>query len=165
MHVSILLALLKPVLLLLLVSVFSITSAQNENIELCASQLEALENALYGTKDNLFELNSIFFPPSARTSRFIRVNYHFLDEAGESDEFDGGCLVTYIWAIGGFLFFQPPSLFRYNSLFFNYPNNNLTDLDLYLPYECQPLVLGPNTTDCSCLHDAKKLEILTQQVS
>ena len=158
------LALLKPALLLLLASVFS-TSAQNGDIELCASQLEALENALYGTRNNLFELNSIFFPPSARTSRFIRINYHFLDEAGEFDELNGGCVVTYIWAIGGFLFFQPPSLFQYNSLFFNFPNNNLTDLDLYLPYECQPLVLGPNTTDCSCLHGAKKLEILTQQVS
>ncbi len=59
----------------------------------------------------LFELNKVFYPPSMPTSRFIQVRYTFLNEAGDDD----GCTVTYIWAIGILLFFQPPRLFTYNS--------------------------------------------------
>ena len=129
---------LKQSVLFALVASFTSTFAHIETVENCATQLRSLEYALYETRNNVFELNRIFFPPSARTSRFIRVHYHFLNEMGTHDYND--CLITYIWAVGEFLFFQPPSLFHYNSLFFNFPNNNLTDLDLFLPYECRPLV-------------------------
>ena len=128
----------------------------------CDSQMSTLETALYETKDNIFELNKVFYPPSMRTSRFIRVTYIFLNRNGEDD----GCNVTYIWAIGGFLFFQPPTLFQFNSLFFNYPNNDLTSVKLELPFPCRALIEADNkTTGCSCLRDSARLEILTQQVS
>ena len=128
----------------------------------CATQISTLENALYETGDNIFHLNRIFYPPNTRTSRFARVTYVFLDEIGE----EGDCNVTYIWAIGGFNFFQPPTLFMFNSLFFNYPNNDLTELRLELPDECRPLVQdNESSAACSCVHDSERLEILTQQVS
>lgn len=139
-------------------------SAANSTFEDCHTDFNTLEQALYETGDNLFELNRIFYPPYQRTSRFIRVNYTFLNETGGDD----GCSVAYIWAIGVLLFFQPPRLFTLNSLYFNYPNNNLTTLNLKLPYECRHLLdNSTNSTDdtCSCLNDSRKLDILTQQVS
>lgn len=134
-----------------------------DTLDDCASQMSTLENALYETGDNIFQLNRIFFPPNTRTSRFARVTYVFLNEMGDEDD----CNVTYVWAIGGFNFFQPPTLFMFNSLFFNYPNNDLTELKLELPVECRPLVQEDNESiaTCSCVHDSERLEILTQQVS
>ena len=131
--------------------------ASATNYSDCSSKLRTLEHALYDTEDNLFELNRVFFPPSTRTSRFIRVTYKFLDELNH-------CNVTYIWAIGSFLFFQPPRIFMFNSLFFNYPNNDLTDLYLTLPGECRPLIGEELNGKCSCTDDSKLLDILTQQV-
>ena len=148
-------------------SVSASNSTSNSSVfEDCATKFSTLEQALYETGDNQFELNRVFYPPSMRTSRFIRVNYTFLDENGEDD----GCSIAYIWAIGILLFFQPPALFTYNSLYFTYPNNNLTTLNLKLPYECRPLI-RTNVTEsstgsmCSCVFDSQKLDILTQQVS
>ena len=148
------------------VAISASNSTSNSSVfEDCATKFSTLEQALYETGDNQFELNRVFYPPSVRTSRFIRVNYTFLDENGEDDD----CSIEYIWAIGILLFFQPPSLFKYNSLYFNYPNNNLTTLYLKLPYECRPLIRTRiNATEsgstCSCVLDSQKLDILTQQV-
>ena len=141
---------------------FPITSAANQsNFSECSTQLDVLEDALFTTGDNIFELSRIFYPPSERTTRFIRVVYIFLDDEGE----ENGCNVTYFWAIGGFLLLQPPSLFRYNSLFFNYPNNDLTELDLKLPSACRPLIgADMSVRECSCANSSERLNILTQQV-
>jgi hypothetical protein len=121
----------------------------------CATNLGTLEEALYESENNLFQLNQIFYPPSEPTTIFIRVNYIFGDE----------CNVTYIWAIGAFLFLQPPTLFKYTSLFFYYPSNELTTLSLQLPNECMDLITE-NEMDgnCSCKNDSHMLNILTQQV-
>lgn len=125
----------------------------------CASNLSTLEQALFETGNNLFELNRVFFPPSLLTTRFIHVNYTFIDE----DELETCTNVTYLWAIGEVLFLQPPTLFKINSLFFYYPNNELTTVYLQLPIECIELI---NKTDgeCSCMNDSHMLDILTQQV-
>ena len=128
----------------------------------CPIRLSTLERALFQTEDNLFELNRIFFPPSKRPSRFIRVTYRFLDEIDDQDGLL--CNVTYIWAIGSFLFFQPPRVFMFNSLFFNYPNNDLTDLPLVLPSECRPLIQSERDGECTCTADSQHLDVLTQQV-
>lgn len=147
---------------ILLASFITSLAAATSGYGDCGTKLSTLESALYETGDNLYHLNSIFYPPSERTSRFIRVIYTFLNESGHVD----GCNISYIWAIGGFLFFQPPTLFQVNSLFFNYPNNKLTTLFLKLPHECRPLIhANASHPKCSCLHDSEKLDILTQQVS
>ena len=125
----------------------------------CDSNLGTLERALYETETNLFELNLIFYPPSLLPTRFIRVEYTFLDENDNDD-----CKVTYIWAVGGVLFLQPPTLLKYNSLYFYFPNNELTTLSLHLPIECIPLINGTDGV-CSCMNDSNMLDILTQQVA
>ncbi len=145
---------------LLLFIVAAVTAASATDYSDCARKLSTLERALYETVENEFQLNRIFFPPSMRTSRFIRVNYDF-DFGNETFP----CNVTYIWAIGSFLFFQPPTVFMFNSLFFNYPNNDLTVLHLKLPYECRALIQPEVDGVCSCRHDSRMLDVLTQQVS
>ena len=149
-------------LLLLVLAVTATATAEelsHENdFRACTSKMSTMEKALYETEGNVYQLNIIFYPPSMRTTRFIRVIYTFLNELGEDD----GCNVTYIWAIGGFLFFQPPTLFMFNSLFFNYPNNNLTNIHLRLPYECKGLI--QEDAHCSCVDASQRLEVLTQQV-
>ena len=125
----------------------------------CDSNLGTLERALYETEANLFELNRIFFPPSLLPTRFVRVEYTFFDDENYNDD----CKVTYIWAVGEVLFLQPPTLFKLNSLYFYFPNNELTTLSLRLPIECIPLINGTDGV-CSCMNDSHMLDILTQQV-
>ncbi len=149
------------ILPLFIAASIGITAAQrggvsNEDYSDCASNLGTLERALYGVESNLFELNRIFFPPSLLPTRFVRVEYTFIDESDN-------CVVTYIWAVGGALFLQPPTLFKLNSLFFYFPNNDLMTLPLKLPVDCITLINGTDGV-CSCMNDSEMLDILTQQV-
>ena len=134
------------------------SDASTGDFSRCANDLGSLEQALFKTGSNLFELNRIFFPPSLLPTRFVRVEYSFMDPSNNQD-----CNVTYIWAVGEVLFLQPPSLFKINSLFFYYPNNELTTLHLQLPIECIPLINGTDG-QCTCRNDSHMLDILTQQV-
>ena len=124
----------------------------------CDTNLSTLELALFETGNNLFELNRVFYPPSLLTTRFIKVNYTF-----EGREVDTCTNVTYIWAVGAVLFLQPPTLFKINSLFFYYPNNELATLHIELPIDCIRLINGTDGV-CSCENDSHMLDILTQQV-
>ena len=152
-------------ILALVTTVFIITNftvvqtASDENYSDCASNLATLERALYGTHPNLFELNQVFFPPSSLQSRFIRVNYTFFNNENDNND----CSVIYIWAVGEVLFLQPPTLFKFNSLYFYFPFNNLTTLYLRLPIDCISLINGTDGV-CSCMHDSRMLDVLTQQV-
>ncbi len=131
----------------------------NARYENCTLKLSVLEEALYETDSNERSLNQAFFPPRQETSRYISVTYKFLDD---------NCTVTYIWTIGGFLIIQPPSIFKFTSLLFSTPANNVNELILTLPSQCRELAgIGGN---CSC--DSQKndnqnlnLDILSQQVS
>ena len=127
----------------------------------CTTSLSELETRLYDGLYNQEELHRAFFPQHERTSRFIRVNYVFEGSALESE-----CTVSYFWAIGGFLLIQPPSVFRFTSLYFSYPANSIDSITLRLPEECLPLVYNEMAQNCSC---AKKgntlLDILTHHVS
>ena len=145
---------------LLLFFLLSLIAAVNAgNYSDCSTSLTTLERALYETSDNIYQMNRIFFPPSTRPSRFIRVTYSFKGDNSTN------CAVSYIWAIGIILFFQPPSVFKFNSLYFNYPNNDLTDLRLTLPNECRPLVSSGCNDECCCTNSTDDiLSILTQQV-
>ena len=132
------------------------SSAQYEN---CTTRLSVLERALYETDSNERSLNEAFFPPGQETSRYIKVTYKFLTDGGFYD----GCQVSYIWAIGGFLLIQPPSVFRFTSLFFSNNANNLTEVNLTLPSQCR--LLASDNCTCSKSEESKNLDILTQQVS
>ena len=147
-------------MVLLLFFLLSLVAVNADNYSDCSTSLSTLERALYETGDNVHQMNRIFFPPSTRPSRFIRVTYSFKGDNSTN------CAVSYIWAIGIILFFQPPSVFTSNSLYFNYPNNDLIHLRLTLPNECRPLVSSAGCNDkCCCTNSTDDiLSILTQQV-
>ena len=134
------------------------SSAQYEN---CTIRLSVLERALYETDSNERSLNEAFLPPGQETSRYIKVTYKFLADDGSYD----GCNISYIWAIGGFLLIQPPSVFRFTSLLFSHPANNLTEVTITLPSQCRLLAGEEENCTCHQSEESKNLDILTQQVS
>ncbi len=124
--------------------------------------LSELEYALYNNRSNEGELNRAFFPPRAATSRYLNVLYNFMNE----DELSSNCTVKYVWAIGGFLLIQPPSIFQFLSLLFSNPANDLMDITITLPYQCLQLITVHEDGNCSCKNQVgNNLDILTQQVS
>lgn len=124
----------------------------------CAENVATLEEALYANGKNVLELNRLFFPSAPR---FALVNYSFLNENNEIDD----CNVTYAWSTSPFLIVLPPTLFRWSSLHFFYPNDELDDLTIVLPYDCRPLVNSSLIKNCTCdVEDPSLLDHLTQQV-
>ena len=134
--------------------------------------LKSLEKALYNNENSL-NLRKAFYPPGKYPSRLLRVTYTF----EKMDEDDIDCSVTYYRSTGGFLFIQPPDIFRLTSLYFNFPEKSSyeapKEVNLTLPYDCRGIVHNSSSTSsvyCSCHHhDQKedgyfKLDTLTQQV-
>ena len=145
------------VVLLIVVSICSAESIIDDDLP-CDSIL-SLAKALYNISGNLLNLTRIFYPPRQPPVQFVRVKYTF--EKNETD--DSECDVTYLWAKGGFLLIQPPSVFRFTSLFFNFDENAKYDLQLTLPSTCRPLVYINSTSDnlnCSCHNQDEDLGIL-----
>ncbi len=138
--------------------IFAGLSEEASAYENCATQRLALLHALFKTGDNLNRLDEAFYPPKDGLTRYIRVNYDFLNSNGSND---GNCSVSYRWAVGAFLFIQPPELFTYTSLFFSIPSNNVESVTLTLPYECRELV--HYNEECSC-SKSPVLRKLTLQV-
>lgn len=127
----------------------------------CSSRLPELENALYQNGQNQLNLESAFFPLFQQPTRFIRVAYVFTD--GDPND---SCEVSYYWSVGSFLFIQPPSVFRFTSLFFNFPANIVENVTLILPNDCRPLVTTNNSEECSCETDQiTSLDVITRYVS
>ena len=140
-------------------------SASTKAANTSCNSLRSLVQELYNTPGNLLNLNQVFYPPHQPTTSFVRVTYSFQNE---NDELDG-CDVLYLWAKGGFLLIQPPSIFRFTSLLFNHGVNEKRNLNLILPNACRHLVERNNSTtnssECKC--DAENedlLDILTHKV-
>ena len=140
------------------------TDGTTTNVSLyadCPDDLLVLQKALYGMKGNKYNLTKTFYPPRKQPTGFVRVNYYFLNETGKKDE---GCVATFLWASGRFLLIQPPSVFRFTSLFFDNKVDDITSIYLTLPYECRPLTVQPQCTCNISSDDDDLLDLLTQQV-
>ena len=133
----------------------------------CSTSLSTLEEALYKTGKNKFLLNKFFYRAREEAVPYAKITYHFQDEEGQvSNSEEESCKVTYLWATGGFLLMQPPSVFTFTSLFFFHTRRRNFDLDLELPFECQSLVNTIDNETCSCANrDNNPLDLLSQQVS
>ncbi len=150
------------VIVIVLLSSFTVLSSANNGK--CSTKFSELEKSLYEDGRNLLNMEEAFFPSVGQPSRFLRVQYVFTNEYDEDD-----CSVTFFWSVGSFLFLQPPSVFTYTSLLFNFPSNMVSNLTIVLPNECQPLVINNNNNnsdDCTC--DKGRitfLDMLTRHVS
>ena len=81
---------------------------------------------------------------------------------------------TWLWTKAPFYFIQPPSVFQYTSLLFNFHtiSGQTTELCVYLPAACHsPIALScydvihstKNTTNASLINN-KYLDVLTNEV-
>ncbi len=131
----------------------------------CSDTLTNLETALYANGGNLLNMQSAFFPSVEQPSRYLRVVYKFTKGDDGDDE---DCIVTFFWSVGSFLFIQPPSIFTYTSLLFNFPSNTVDNVTITLPNECRPLVNNNNNDSdwCTCkIEGITYLDMLTRRVS
>ena len=127
--------------------------------------LRSLIELLYDTPGNLKNLNQVFYPPHQSSTSFLQITYSFKNETDQLD----GCDVAYLWAEGGFLLIQPPSVFKFTSLLFNHDVNEKNTLSLTLPNACRHLVerynATTNSSECKCDADNEDLlDILTHKV-
>jgi len=119
----------------------------------CPKNLRTLEKALYETEENHINLIKTFYPSGKPSPALVQVIFTFVDESD--------CTLTYYWASGWFLLVEPPSVFRFASLFFSNEDYDKNDLKIYLPTECRPLA----GEECTCYSaNGNVLDILTQQV-
>ena len=156
-------------LVLLLMPGIEIVHARPQDVidsELPCNSILSLAEALYSFPDNVLELTRVFYPPRQPPVQFLRITYLFNGTVDGDNE----CNVTYFWAKGGFLLIQPPSVFRFTSLFFNFNENTNYDIQLQLPSTCIPLVYDKSSSSshCSCHRedDGKLgfLDMITHQV-
>ncbi len=113
----------------------------------CSTNFRVLEQALYDTCDNKFELIRKFYPARETVTEYAEVTYTFLGTDIPEQH--------WIWTTGSFYLVQPPAVLRFTSLFIVYPENHIQKVQLYLPGECK---------DASTA-DGGMLEILTRRVS
>ncbi len=150
--------------IIILVLLSSLTTLSSANNEKCSTKFSELEKALYADERNLLNMENAFFPSLGQPSRFLKVQYIFTDEYDEDD-----CRVTFFWSVGSFLFLQPPSVFTYTSLLFNFPSNMVENLTIVLPNTCRPLVINNNNNNsdyCTCDRERITfLDMLTRHVS
>lgn len=146
---------------ILLVLGASSTNGQAANDTTC-NGLRSLIECLYDTPGNLKNLNNVFYPPHQSSTSFLQITYSFQNTSGHLD----GCDVAYLWAEGGFLLIQPPSVFKFTSLLFNHDVYEKNSLSLTLPNACRHLVESPNNSSkCECNADNEDLlDILTHKV-
>ncbi len=125
----------------------------------CSLSFAVLEQALFDTDDNFFQLISTFYPARESSIVFANVTYVFLP----TDTDNRTTYQNWIWTTGSFYLIQPPSVLRFSSLLFVYPQGNIGQLKLHLPGECR------NVSTTRKLHHKEKsegmLEILTKRVS
>ena len=152
------------VLIVSALSIPAIVKSEGSDVHNCATSLAKLEQALYDTGKNKLLLNQFFYKEH---EPYAKITYHFEDENGNlSQAGEESCKVTYLWATGGFLLIQPPSVFTYTSLFFFHTRRTNFDLDLRLPFECRALVVDATADNetCSCTNRDNSLDQLSQQV-
>lgn len=150
---------MKSCLCILMVAMLSLTAAEANN----CSTLSGLLGHLYNTDNNLFHLNRVFYPPRTQPPSFLHVTYLFKS----SEEDTKNCSVKYIWAEGGFLLIQPPSIFQLTSLLFSEDKGRESSIELILPSVCKELVQNKSSDDGNCTCSGGEtglLDVMTQQV-
>ena len=127
----------------------------------CPNDYYVLEKALFDMKGNKMNLTKTFYLPQKHPLGFVHIYYFFKDiESGEYDD----CNVEFLWASGGFLLIQPPSVVRFSSLFFSDAVDDLEEVTITLPLECLPLVFQNESCSCSYGSNDNLLVLLTKQV-
>ena len=126
----------------------------------CKDCYSKLVSQVTGRDENVFNLQSSFFPPEKASPLFLTVFYRFLNDSTVCDTYNSeelsdiedDSITIWFWSTTSFYLLQPIHVFQYTSLFFS-------DRDSYASEVC--LVLDPDFFGASKKH----LRLLTQRVS
>ena len=119
--------------------------------EECSKYYELLAYQVTRCGNNLYNIQSIFFPPNKPPPVFVIVFYHFnesshnktlyednVTEIYDFNELDDNKTDVWFWTTSTFYIFQPLHVFQFTSLFFsNVAVDHYSTLHLYLPSGCQ----------------------------
>ena len=142
------------------------TSSQTHNrsesgsevpVKSCGNDLETLERALLHTKNNKIELLKAFYQPRRPPATFVTIHYTFLDEEGHII-----CNKTWMWSSAVIYLIEPPTVFKFTSLFFATPYTAIANITFM--NQCRDLVTWNENGRCTCKRNSL-LGILTQRVS
>ena len=112
------------ILMVIFIALATVTQGQSE-YEDCAINYSILEEAVFKTNNNLYELTTTFYPPDKDNPLYVSVTYRFLN-TNES--------VNYHWSSASLYFTIQPNTIQYLSLFFCYvEDDRIVDLELELP--------------------------------
>lgn len=126
------------------------TDAQSTYAD-CSANYTVLESALLETSDNLFQLTTTYFNPTAPNPLYVDIYYNFLSVNNQAH---------YIWSAAPLYLIVAPPAVGYLSLFFGYIiKTRMTTLTLQLPENCAELI---NTTSTST---SNLLLVLTHRVN
>ncbi len=129
----------------------------------CKDNFTTLERALFETGDNRFQIISTFYPARESVLLYAHANYYFCENITATEQINCTEPEEWRWTTGSFYFVQAPSVLRFTSLFFVYPEGRIGELSIHLPAECKDVSRtrqghGPGRQE-------GMLEILTQRVS
>ncbi len=129
----------------------------------CKNNFTTLERALVENGRNRFNILSTFYPARESVLLYAHVNYNFCDKITATELINCTEPEKWRWTTGSFYFVQAPSVLRFTSLFFVYPEGRIGELDIHLPTECKDVsrTRQGNGRD----REEGMLEILTQRVS
>ena len=135
--------------MLIFIALATGTQCQNE-YEDCATNYSVLEEAVFKTNDNLYDITTTFYPPDKDNPLYVSVTYNFLN-ANES--------VHYRWSSASLYLTIQPKTIQYLSLFFCYvEDDRIVELELELPGECE------NLTQIQHLNASNFLFVFTHRV-
>ncbi len=158
---------LQPTAVILLIVVLGIKFGRAELIVSpyadCKDNFSTLERALFETGDNRFRIISTFYPARERVLLYAHANYYFCDKITATEQINCTEPEKWRWTTGSFYFVQAPSVLRFTSLFFVYPEGRIGELDIHLPTECKNVSRTRESIGRG--REEGMLEILTQRVS
>ena len=114
-------------LLMCIAFILTVSHCQSQ-YESCTSDYKTLESALRSTSQNVFLLETVFYPPHKDTPVYITVTYNFSTTS-----------VDYIWSTASLYLDVHPTIISYLSLFFYIETNRVVHLELQLPEDCSDL--------------------------
>lgn len=97
----------------------------------CSTNFTVLENALFETRDNTFQLTTTYFHPDEENPLYVDVCYNFLNSSSEA---------CYVWSASALYFIvRPPALVYLSQFYSAIGEHRQVDLTLHLPADCAEL--------------------------
>ena len=127
------------------------TDSQNTYAN-CSTNFTVLENALFETSDNIFQMTTTYFHPNEKNPLYVDVYYNFFSNSSTE--------AHYILSASALYFIvQPPALVYLSQFYSDIREKRQADLTVHLPADCAKLANDTSSKKENFLF------VLTQRVS